>query len=130
MACSWFHLLQPRQMRRETLVRPADQFLVEPRFVDAALVTGDQQDRLTRWIEGKGEAPYSIGRGKPKLLHVRVMRAFQSVAMRTLESGAELLEKPHQSRNLLLHLGSEVSKLGCELVGSLDLPGSHSANMP
>jgi hypothetical protein len=94
------------------LVCHREQALIEPALICPALVSPNQQDRLSLRIEGKGNSPDLTVPGKPKFFHVGVLRALQGVDRRSPQIGAKLSQQLGVCQQFVLelvHKGFELS---------------------
>lgn len=95
-----------------TLICHRDQALVEPALICPALISPDQQDRLSLRIEGKGHSPDLTIPRKPKFFHVGVLRALQGVDRRSTQIGSKLSQQLGVCQQFVLqfvHQGFELS---------------------
>ncbi len=79
-----------------------------------ALVSPNQQDRLSLRIEGKGHSPDLTVPGKPKFFHVGVLRGLQGVDRRSPQIGSKLSQQLGVCQQFVLKLVHQGFELGIE----------------
>src|SRR5271157_2549626 len=109
-------------MSVEAVISLSDQFVVEPFFTDARLVSRHEQDRLTLRIESKSHPPLTISRAEAQLLHVRVARAIQRISAGTLQLRSKLLKKSSHCQNFRPHVFVQYVELLLKLNADLNNP--------
>ena len=109
-------------MIAETFIRNADQIPVELLLAHAGLVAGDEENRLTFRVKGERYSPFSVGARETQLLHVRVARTFESVAVRPVQLRAELGEHTRQRCDFDLHAPGKVLRFARKLTVETDVP--------
>ncbi len=83
-------------MRGEPGIRDPDEIFVEPILAHSRFTSANQQNRAPLEIEGEAKPPFAIGKRESQLLHVRVLRAVQRVAMRPPKLRSKLPRQPCQ----------------------------------
>ena len=98
-----------------TLICHREQALIEPALICPALVSPNQQDRLSLRIKGKGHSPDLTVLGKPKFFHVGVLRALQGVERRLPQIGSKLSQQLGVCQQFVLKLVHQGFELGSVL---------------
>ena len=71
------------------LICQRDQTLVKPALIRPALVSPNQQNRMSLRVKGKSHSPDLSVPGKPKFFHVGVLRALQGIDRWSTQIGAK-----------------------------------------
>ena len=90
------------------IVRLCDETLIERSFADSTLISCNEKDGSTLWIERKGDPPLPIRRLKAKFLHVGIRRVLQRIDMRSSGLRPEQFNKMGFSEQFILHARGEV----------------------
>ncbi len=97
------------------LISYREQAFVKPALIGPALISPNQQDRLSLRIKGESHPPDLTVPGKSKLFHVRVPRALHGVNRRSPQMGPKLSQQFGMCQQFVLKLldqGLELSIKG------------------
>lgn len=96
------------------LICHREQAFIEPALICPALISPNQQDRLSLRIEGKGHSPDLTVPGKPKFFHVGLLRALQGVDRRSPQIRAKLSQQLGVCQQFVLKLVHQDFELSIE----------------
>jgi len=78
-------------MTVKTCIGEPNQVAVEAALRATRLVARDQNNSLTRRVEGESDPPDTTASPKPKLFHIGMLRSMKGVCMRSAEMGPRSL---------------------------------------
>ena len=96
------------------LICQRDQTLVKPALIRPALVSPNQQNRMSLRVKGKSHSPDLSVPGKPKFFHVGVLRALQGVDRRSTQIGSKLSQQLGVCQQFVLKLVYQGFELSVE----------------
>ena len=114
-------------MSAETLIRLANQCLIETPLFDSGFVTRHKQNSAPSGIEGKSDAPHAICRIEPELLHIGIARPFERIHAWTAETWAKRLEQLGVRKQLILHFIRKLIEFKIEGRIKADMPAHAGA---
>ena len=109
-------------MCRVQFVRFFNQLLVEPLRADAGFVAANQQDATSAGVERKGDSQHLAGRARPKLLHVRVLRAVERIGVRPAKTRPKQFQQVNFGNDLSLGVVVQIGESLVKDVGRFHQP--------
>src|SRR4051794_17691786 len=109
-------------MLAKSLVSFCDEVAVKSFLAAARLVSRNQKDGSPFRVEREGQAPDTVSRVKPQLLHIRVEGAIERIGARSAESRTELRQQQRMGSNSVLYFVRQRVKLGFKILVKLDFP--------
>ena len=91
-----------------------DEFDVKTTLGHAGFIPSEKENCLSLGVKGEGDPPFAIRQREPKLLHVRVLRPVQSVAVGPPQLRSEPAEQADQRGNFKLRRPCKFLGLGRE----------------
>ncbi len=109
-------------MLLESLIRLADESLIESWFTHSGLVAHNQKNAASPRIECEGHSPYAARSAKAKLLHVGVARTVQRIDFRPSQGRSTFTQRDEHREQGILHCRRKLIELSLESRVELDTP--------
>ena len=106
----------------EALLGPGDKLSVKAPFASAGFVSANEENGFSVGVEGERDAPNAIIRIAPQLLHVRVLRTYEGIGMRSSELRTKLFEQSSFRGNGCFGLPRQHVEFGFKIRMELDCP--------
>ena len=109
-------------MLLESLIRLADESLIESWFTHSGLIARNQKNAASPRIECEGHSPYAARSAKAKFLHVGVARTVQRIDIRPSQGRSAFTQRQEHREQGILHRRRKLIELGLESRVELDTP--------